>query len=125
MTDLHIKLSPKFDRPTYSAEIKLRDICSQLTMALYGKSLTTGQCGCLGSAQTVKTSRLKNRRIIVSVQKQVWEDSNPVCVRGGRTQWKDTYKTLQSCLTSVINHGKSKGLDITLELIINSCGKFL
>lgn len=124
-----IRISKKFDKPCYSAEVKLRDICNQLTMLLYNKSLTTGVNGCIGEPSQILTKHhaLKDKVIRVYVDKIVWDDSNKIQgtipqgmhrqVNGSWLRLVKTDGVLNRYLNNVIRHGKKHGLDIELMIV--------
>lgn len=119
---IQIQLSKKFNKPTYSADIKLRDICSQLTLLLYGTTLTTGANGCLGQASQilVKHHNLKGKSIRVHVPQSVWDGAKQAPTKHSTWQGKKVfhkYGELNRYLENVIRHGKRHGLDV--ELVID------
>ena len=117
-TEIYIDKKYKKMSPT----IQLRDIVSQLTQIMYGKSLSTGQNGCLGEAQDFKLKILRQRvpdlHIILHVPSSVWESERLCtqhCHKGKATHF--TSKTpLQYYCRNVISHAKSKG--VRVELVI-------
>ena len=110
-----IRISSKYHKKFLSAEVKLRDICSQLTLALYGKPLTTGMEGCLGAAQNVQVHKNKDHLIRIVIPSVVWANANEIVdtkrVRTKNTLTKKTV-TLKDYFNNVVTHGKSKGLRI-------------
>jgi hypothetical protein len=118
MQKVDIRLSKKFKKPFISADVKLRDICSQLTQYLYNKSLTTGVNGCLGRPGQIHKKQIRGKEFYIHVPQEVWDNANEKFTRttwsgwGGRTVHVNT---MRDYLNNVIRHAQQN--QVTVKLI--------
>lgn len=97
--EILIHVDRKFSK--MDEKVQVQNIGDEIAKLLYGKCMGTGVNGILGVAQTIQTSKTRNRKY--SVQLPVFASN---------------YPELHKYIHNMVKHGRSKGVDIAIQLIV-------